>query len=472
MPGLDGPGLDGPGLDGPGLDGFGQDRAGSGLRGGVSEGRSRDKQIGIGQNRSQKNEKSATFRSLFAYCAASMPLISMTQLINATVFTGENWLPNASVRIDNGRIQEVTSGTSGLDATHTGETVIDLNGDYLVPGLVDLQLYGGSHLFLNDQPTPDTVRHIYDSHVRNGTTTLLPTIHSTSLAVMQQSMAAVAAVRPENPFGIPGIHIEGPYFNPIKRGAHSMAYVRTPADGELETLFGMNADVIRILTLAPEMLTAAQLATINALKHPNTLLSLGHSNATYQQATAAFNGGIPLATHLYNAMRSYESREPGVVGAVFDHPGVRASIIADSYHCHPTAIRIAYRLLGERLFLISDALFASAPHLGKPRPEFTLEQFIVHYEPDSSDSGPGRYVNNEGNLAGSAITLIECVRIAVNQAQIPLTNALRMASLIPAQIIGMGDQLGRIQTSYVANLVRLNQSLTVQDVWVSGTLLQ
>lgn len=395
----------------------------------------------------------------------------MTQFINATVFTGEDWLPNASVRIDNGRIQEITTKTPDLDSLPDGEDVVDLAGDYLIPGLVDLQLYGGSHRFLNDQPTPDTVRHIYDSHSRNGTTTLLPTIHSTSLAVMQQSMAAVATVRAENLFGIPGIHIEGPYFNPIKRGAHSMAYVRTPADGELETLFGTNADIIRILTLAPEMLTTVQLDTIKTLKHPNTLLSLGHSNATFQQATQAFNNGIPLATHLYNAMRGYESREPGVVGAVFDHPGVRASIIADSYHCHPTAIRIAYRLLGERLFLISDALFASAPQLGKPRSEFTLEQFVVHYEPDATGAGPGRYVNNEGNLAGSAITLIDCVRIAVDQAQIPLTNALRMASLIPAQIIGMANQLGRIQIDYIANLVRLDQSLTVQGVWVSGKVL-
>ncbi|GAB3805135.1 N-acetylglucosamine-6-phosphate deacetylase [Spirosoma humi] len=384
---------------------------------------------------------------------------------NAHLFTGTEWLPNASVRIENGRIQAISSSTptqSDLD----NATVIDLGGDYLVPGLVDLQLYGGSDLFLNDQPTPETVRHIYDSHSRNGTTTLLPTIHSTSLAIMQESMAAVQVVRAENPFGVPGIHVEGPYFNPIKRGAHSMAYVRTPADGELETLFSANADVIRILTLAPEILTPDQLGTIKKLKHANTLLSLGHSNATYQQATTAFNEGIPLATHLYNAMRGFESREPGVVGAVFDHPTVHASIIADGYHCNPTAIRIAYRLLcpagePERLFLISDALFANPP-----RPNFELGQFIVHFEPDQPR--PGRYVNNEGNLAGSAITLIDCVKIAVEQAGIPLTNALRMASVIPAEIIGMGDQLGKIQPDYVANLVRLDQAMNVKGVWASG----
>ncbi|GAB3017042.1 N-acetylglucosamine-6-phosphate deacetylase [Spirosoma pulveris] len=386
------------------------------------------------------------------------------KFVNAHIFTGTDWLPGSSVKISNDRITEISPAASASNTTDDTDTVIDVDGDYLIPGLIDLQLYGGSTLFLNDQPTPETVRHIYNAHARNGTTTLLPTIHSTSLDVMRDSMAAVQAVRKENPFGVPGIHIEGPYFNPIKRGAHSTAYVRTPADGELETLFSANADVIRILTLAPEILTPTQFATIKALKDSNTLLSLGHSNATYQQATAAFNDGIPLATHLYNAMRGYESREPGVVGAVFDHPTVYASIIADSYHCNPTTIRIAYRLLGERLFLISDALFANPP-----RPTFELGQFVVHYEPDTS--GPGRYVNNEGNLAGSAITLIDCVKIAVEQAGIPLTSALRMASTVPAEIISLGDQLGKIQPGYLANLVRLDKDLRVKGVWTSGQLL-
>lgn len=390
----------------------------------------------------------------------------MTYFINANVFTGTEWLNGATVGIDDGRIQTILTTT--FEGTDETDTVIDIQGDYLVPGLIDLQLYGGSDRFLNEQPTPDTVRHIYDTHARNGTTTLLPTIHSTSLDVMQQAMAAVQVVRAENPFGVPGLHIEGPYFNPIKRGAHSTAYVRTPAEGELEALFSTNADAIQILTLAPEILTPDQLATIKNLKHDNTLLSLGHSNATYQQATDAFNTGfIPLATHLYNAMRGFESREPGVVGAVFDHPGVRASIIADGYHCDLAAIRIAHKQLGDRLFLISDALFANPP-----RPEFTLGQFVVHYEPDANQQRPGCYVNDEGKLAGSAITLIDCVRVCVDRVGLSLTDALRMASTIPADIIGLGDQLGAIKPGYVANMLRLSRSLMPVDVWAAGSMLQ
>lgn len=383
---------------------------------------------------------------------------------NATVFTGSEFIDNAVVRIANGRIQTVSDASPNDSGA---ATVVDLAGDYLIPGLVDLQLYGGSHQFLNEDPTPDVVRHIYDSHARNGTTTLLPTLHSTSLDIMRQGMAAVQVVRTENPFGVPGIHLEGPYFNPIKRGAHSPAFVRTPAEGELETLFSTNADVIRILTLAPEMLTPEQQQTLFRLKPATTLLSLGHSNATYQQAMAAFNTGeIPLATHMYNAMRGFESREPGVVGAVFDHPTVRSSIIADGYHCAPTAIRMAHKLLGrgnrsDGLFLISDALFANPP-----RPDFTLGQFVVHFEPDPN--GPGRYMNNEGNLAGTAVTLLDCVRVCVEKVGLPLSDALRMASAIPAEIIGLGNQLGRIQLGYVANVVRLSKALTVNGVWTGN----
>lgn len=383
----------------------------------------------------------------------------MIYVTNATVFTGEEWLTNATVRMDNGRILEISTDPVADGSEHER---MDLHGDYLVPGFVDLQLYGGSAIFLNEQPTPQAVRHIFDSHARNGTTTLLPTIHSTSLDIMQQAMAAVGVVRDENPFGVPGIHLEGPYFNPVKRGAHSPAYVRTPADGELETLFSTHADVVRILTLAPEILTPEQFRTITRLKHANTRLSLGHSNATYPQAMAAFDTGeVPLATHLYNAMRGFESREPGVVGAVFDHPAVRASLIADGYHCDPATIRIARKVLGDRLFLISDALFANPP-----RPDFSLGQFVVHFEADPG--GPGRYVNNEGKLAGSAITLVDCVRVCVEKAGLSLTDALRMASTIPAEIIGLSDQLGKIQPGYVANLVRLDSSLHTQAVWLAG----
>ncbi|MBO0948666.1 N-acetylglucosamine-6-phosphate deacetylase [Fibrella forsythiae] len=392
--------------------------------------------------------------------------------INATVFTGDSFLPNTSVLVEEGHIKAI-----GPDlATGDGIDILDLQGDYLVPGLIDLQLYGGATEFLNAEPTPETVRHIWKSHALNGTTTLLPTLHSTHLAEMQQATSAVRVVRDEMPLNVPGIHLEGPYFNPIKKGAHRAKYVRVPAEGELETLFSHHADAISILTLAPEMLSPDQLTLLYGLaKASGTLLSLGHSNATYQQAMAAFGDGSDtdrflLATHLYNAMRGFESREPGTVGAIFDHPTVISSIVTDGYHCAPAAIRMAHRQLGpDRLFLISDALFANPP-----RANFALETFVVHFEPGSGEPGSplhGRYVNEQGTLAGTAITVLDCVRFCVQEVGLPLTDALRMATVTPANVIGLGDQIGCISPGYVANLVRLDKGLVQQGVWVDGNAL-
>lgn len=396
---------------------------------------------------------------------------------NATVYTGGTLQPNTDVLVHEGRISAIGQGL-----TDTSSTVIDFGGDYLIPGLVDLQLYGGVHEFLNESPTPEAVRHIWVSHARRGSTTVLPTMHSTSLDEMQRAMAAVKIVRDEQPLNVPGIHLEGPYFNPIKRGAHRAAFVRPPAEGELEALFSTNADVISILTLAPEILSAEQLAALYRLKHPRTRLSLGHSNATYTEAMTAFNKvdadgmGFGLATHLYNAMRGFESREPGIVGAIFDHSLPVTSLVADGYHCDPAAIRLAYRVLGpERLFLISDALFVPPvdPEIG-PRQAFTLGDFVVHYIKGTGETAQplhGRYGNNEGKLAGTAVSLSDCVQFCVETVGLPLADVLRMTTEIPAKQIGLSHEIGKIDVGYVANLVRLSSPLSVRSVWVNGEVL-
>ena len=369
---------------------------------------------------------------------------------NATVFTGTEVLANASVRIANGRIQDVFTGAASTP------DAVDLQGQWLVPGFIDLQLYGGSDHYLNQEPTAETVRHIYDTHRQNGTTSVMPTLYSTSHTTILRAIEAVRTAQQTNPLGVLGLHVEGPYLNPIRRGAHSLNYVRQPNETEIRELLTVGRDVIRMMTIAPECFTDEQLSWfINS----GWLLSAGHTDATYRQATDAFDRltdtGEPvigLATHLYNAMRGFESREPGVVGAVFDHATVKASIIADGFHCDPVAIRLAHRLLPNRLFLISDATFAHPP-----RPSLAFEDFIIEYH-------DGRYTNQEGKLAGSSITLLDAVKVCVEQAGLSPADAFRMAATLPAEIIGLGGQLGKIQLGYVANLVVLDQSLTVQQV--------
>lgn len=377
-----------------------------------------------------------------------MPDLPNLLFTNATVFTGTEVITNASVAVANGRIKTV------YDEVLTNNEAIDLQGQWLVPGFVDLQLYGGSDHYLNEEPTAETVRHIYDTHRQNGTTSVMPTLYSTSQSTILQAIEAVKAVQATHPLGVLGLHVEGPYLNPIKRGAHSVNYVRKPDEAELQELLEKGRDVIRMMTIAPECFTAPQLEW---LMQTDWLLSVGHTNATYEQATAAFDMGIPLATHLYNAMRGFESREPGVVGAIFDHPTAKASLIADGFHCDPVAIRIAHRLLNrgdgpDRLFLISDATFAHPP-----RPSLAFEDFIIEYH-------DGRYTNQEGKLAGSSITLLDAVKVCVHQAGLTPEAAFRMASTLPAEIAGHGHQLGKIQPGYVANLVVLDQALTLQRV--------
>ncbi len=380
-------------------------------------------------------------------------------LTHATVFASDNTLlPNSAVRIDGDRITAV-----GPDLIpYPDEHILDLTGCTLAPGLVDLQLYGGSQEFLNETPTPETVRHIYHTHRRNGTTSVVPTLYSTSHTVNLQAAEAVRTVRADDPLAVLGLHVEGPYLNPIRRGAHSAAQVRPPAEAELIDLFRRGGDVIRLLTIAPEIFSPSQFQMLlGLLNHQavdqRTRLSLGHSDATYAEATKAFNNGIGLVTHLYNAQRPFESREPGVVGAVLDHPSVRASIIADGFHSAPAAIRLAYRMLGpDRLFMISDASFAYPP-----RPDFALNDFIIRYD-------QGRYLNQENKLAGSSITLLEAVRVAVQQAGLPLADVLRMATTTPADVIGMSDQLGRIAPGRIANLVAFDADFTVRTVLTNG----
>lgn len=382
---------------------------------------------------------------------------------NTTVFTGNDLVSNVFVRVADGRITEVAPiPVDGL-VVEEGEDVVDLQGDYLVPGFVDLQLYGGAETFLNESPTADTVRHILDTHRSAGTTSVVPTLYSTSHDVILRAIEAVREVQAEEPFGVLGLHVEGPYINPVKRGAHSANYVRQPDEDELDELFDKGEGVIKIITIATEVFDEMQLLHIQTYKPEGCLLSLGHSNATYEEATSAFTAGIPLATHLFNAMRGFESREPGVVGAVFDHPTVRASLIADSFHCDPVAIRVAHKQLGDRLFLISDATFASPGNPAGPRASLDFEDFIIRYE--QVEPGLGRYTNQEGKLAGSSITLLDAVKVCVEKARLPLMDVLRMASTTPAEIIGMGHQLGKIAPGYMANLVQIDANLGIKGVW-------
>jgi N-acetylglucosamine-6-phosphate deacetylase len=364
----------------------------------------------------------------------------MHALTNAQIYTGQAILTNHAVLVEAGMIEAVLPNNQ-LPADIQR---IDLEGNDLTAAFLDFQVYGGDTSFFVRDLSFDSLQNIVETHRQDGTTNLVPTLYSTTFERIITAIDVTKNWIASGKKGVLGLHIEGPYLNPEKRGAHNADIVRTPTRYELEAIVERSAGLRTVMTIAPEIWPddLLELALDSHL-----ILSVGHTNATYAQATNYFKKGIGLATHLYNAMRPFEGREPGVVGAILDSPSVCASIIADGFHCDYAAVRIAKNALGERLFLISDATFA---HYKGQRFEF--EGFSANYT-------NRQFLNDEGKLAGSAITLLDAVQNCVSQVCIAKDEAFRMASLYPARALKIDNQLGRIAAGYKADLVVLDKTL-------------
>lgn len=362
---------------------------------------------------------------------------------NARVFTGEAVLNDQAVLTEAGTVV-------GLAAeVPDGYEIVDLWGLNLAPGLIDLQLYGGQGRLFTTEPTPDVIRATYAQHRRSGTTHFQITYHTAPLAGMLAAVEASRRYRADGEPGLLGLHLEGPYFNPVKRGAHLARYVRVPDRTELSTLVEATRDLPTYLTLAPEMLPDDLLSLL--LDSP-IRLSAGHSDATYRQMKAAFAKGVSLVTHLFNAMSQFGSREPGLVGATFDSDAY-ASIIADGVHVDYATIRITKQVMGERLFLITDAVTEDR------RGEY----------PFRFNAARNRFEDESGTLSGSALTMREAVKNCVEHVGIALDEALRMASTVPARLVGLGDRLGRIAPGFEASFLVFGEELDVRGVVERGT---
>ena len=240
-----------------------------------------------------------------------------------------------------------------------------------------------------------------------------------------------------------GLHLEGPYINPVKKGAHIERHIKKPTLEEVRQLLNHKRGVVKMITIAPEQCDEE---VIEYLLGENIIVSAGHTNATYRQAIDGFNKGIPAATHLFNAMSPLQHREPGMVGAIFDHPTVMSSLVCDGVHVDYAAIRISKHVLKERLFFITDAVA-----------EVTEGEYIHLYKND-------RYSLPDGTLSGSSLTMMQAVKNAVTHASIPLQEALRMASAYPAQLLGEKFKLGKIEKGFEANFVVFDDDLNIQTL--------
>lgn len=346
-------------------------------------------------------------------------------LRNCTLYTGTTVLHHHALLVREGRIEAILPE---LVAPHDVPAV-DGRGLSVAPGLLDLQIYGAEGHLFSVSPGAEALEALARHTFRHGTTGFMATMPTNSVALMHQALEAGREFCRQHQ-GLLGIHLEGPYINPIKKGAHQEEFIHTPTVAEIDELLKRADGLLKMMTLAPEVATPAVVAR---LREAGVVLSAGHSNATYAQAMAGFRGGFGAATHLFNAMSGLQGREPGLVGAVYDAPAAQASIIADGVHCDFASVRISKKLLAERLFLITDAVTES-------------QQGAYRFRRQNN-----HFVDEQGTLAGSALTLPLAVRNCAEHVGLPLAEALRMASLYPARVMGLDDQLGLLETGYTAD---------------------
>lgn len=369
-------------------------------------------------------------------------------LTGAGVFDGAHLVEGRAVVIDGGRIgalvpeSDIPAGT----ATRKVEGLI-------APGFVDVQVNGGGGVLFNDTPTVEGIAAIAIAHRRFGTVAFLPTFISDTRERMAGAVAAAGEAAGKVP-GALGIHVEGPFFNPARKGAHDAAFIRAIADEDIAILTAPTAGRT-LVTLAPEKVPPAAIARLVA---GGVIVSAGHTEATVEEIAAARAAGLTGFTHLYNAMPPLAGRAPGTLGAALDDETAWASIIADLVHASATSLRVVLAARGwQRTMLITDAM----PSVGSDSDTFMLNGRTV-------TRNGGRLTLPDGTLAGSDLDMATAVRNAVTHLGLPLEAALHMASRAPAEFLGLGGELGRIAPGYRASLVLLDDNLRVAATWVDG----
>lgn len=332
--------------------------------------------------------------------------------------------------------------------------IIDLGGDLLLPGFIDVQVNGGGGRLFNADPSVETIATMAAAHRRFGTTGLLPTLISDDLSVVERGISAVGeAIKAEVP-GVLGIHIEGPFLSRARRGIHLESMLQPFDDRFIELLSSSRTGKI-VLTIAPECVSPAQIAR---LVESGVIVCAGHSDADYETVGGAIEAGVSGFTHLFNGMSQLTNRAPGMVGAALEDSSTYAGIIVDGHHVHPASFRVAINAKGpDRLMLVTDAMATA----GSNSREFSLQGRPIRREGD-------RLVSEDGVLAGSTLTMAAAVANAVHQGGLPLATAAQMASSSPAHFLHLESQVGAIAPGLRADFVRLRDDFTVVETWING----
>lgn len=373
-------------------------------------------------------------------------------IIGAQILTSENVLEGHAL-VHSDALVDAIVPVKDLDPA---VATVGLHGGLLAPGFVDLQVNGGGGLMLNNHPDVSTLRRMSEAHARIGATSILPTLITDTPEVTRFAISAVIEAVASGVPGILGLHLEGPHLSVSRKGAHDETLIRPMQQADLDMLLHAATQLPLLkVTVAPESVSVAQ---IKALTEAGILVSLGHTDAGYEDCRAAVKAGASCVTHLFNAQSQMGSREPGTVGAALALGGLSAGLIADKIHVHPASMRNAIQAKQGPgfVFLVSDAMATA----GSDIESFELNGRVIHRKGN-------KLTLADGTLAGAHLELLDAVRNLSEVVGIPMPQALEMATRRPADLIG-DQSLGRLSPGNPAHMVHIGTSGELENVWQDG----
>jgi N-acetylglucosamine-6-phosphate deacetylase len=375
--------------------------------------------------------------------------------VGARIFDGEVWHDDSALVISGGKVNAIVPATALPDDAER----LALEGGVLLPGFIDLQVNGGGGVMLNDAPTVEGISRICTAHARFGTTALLPTLITDTPETTRATVEAGKQARRERVAGFLGLHLEGPHLSVARKGAHDPSLIRPMQEADLDLLLSSAKDLgVLLTTVAPENVTEVQ---VRKLAEAGIIVSLGHTESNFETAGIYEKAGAHMVTHLFNAMSPLGHREPGLVGAALASKTLHCGLIADGIHVVAPSMSVALRAKQGQghIFIVTDAM---SP-IGTDVTSFTLNgREILRKD--------GRLTLADGTLAGADIDMLSSVLFVHEKLGQPMEEAVRMATVYPAQAVGISHK-GALLPGMDADFVVLNDDLSMNATFISGTCM-
>ncbi|MBC7746138.1 MAG: N-acetylglucosamine-6-phosphate deacetylase [Flavobacterium sp.] len=368
----------------------------------------------------------------------------ITAITNAIIYTGEEKIEGKTLLIEHGKIRAVVNSSE----IAAGSKILDFSDYYIAPGLLDLQIYGSGGFLFAGSPTVGALHHMETLLLKQGCTGFFATVGTNTSEIVEQAIDSAKSYRKNSIGNFLGLHLEGPFLNTVRRGAHPANLIRKATLAEVKGWVERADGEIKMITIAPELQDEE---VINYLNSQNIVISAGHSDANFEEGMQFFENKAFAATHIFNAMPQLHHRDPGLVAAIFKQKPY-ASIVADGIHVKFPMVELAKREMGNKLFYITDAVTE------------TKEGVYQHILKDD------HYVMPDGTLSGSCLSMLKAVKNGIKHAGISVEESLRMASTYPATLINRQNDLGFIKPDAIANLIVFDKDLNLKSTILSGLI--